>query len=126
MPYQCYSFDSTRVRRPDASYIRPGRFENETLPEGHIRVFPDLAVEVVSPNDLYYKVESKVDEYFRAGVSVVWVVNPAFRTVRVFRGSIQNLTQFGPDDELTDDEAMPGFRCRVVELFPPREPQPEQ
>ncbi|GAB4138951.1 MAG: Uma2 family endonuclease [Planctomycetaceae bacterium] len=118
--YQCYSFDSTRVRRPDASYVRPGRFDHDVLPEGHIRIPPDLAVEVVSPNDLYYKVEHKVDEYFQAGVSLVWVVNPAFKTVRVFRKSIQNLTQFGPGDEITDEEIMPGFRCRVIELFPPQ------
>jgi len=115
--YQCFSVDPNRVRKPDASYVGPGRFENDEIPEGHIRVPPDLAVEVVSPNDFYYDVEKKVDEYLRAGVRMVWVVNPEFWTVRVFRDSIQNLAQFGPDDELTGGDVLPEFRCRVSDLF---------
>ena len=120
--YQCYPFAPDQVRKPDASFVCAGRFENDEIPDGHIRIPPDLAVEVVSPNDLYYKVESKVDEYLRAGVSIVWVVNPEFRTVRVFRGSIEQLTQFGPNDELTGGETLPGFRCRVADLFPAPSP----
>jgi Uma2 family endonuclease len=40
------------VRKPDVSFVRVGRFPNEEVPEGHIRLAPDLAAEVVSPNDL--------------------------------------------------------------------------
>ena len=117
MTYQCFPFDPNRVRKPDASYIAPGRFENDVLPEGHIRIPPDLAVEVVSPNDLYIELEKKVDDYLRAGVRMVWVVSPEFRTVRVFRDSIEHPTQFGPQDELSGEDVLPGFRCRVLEFF---------
>jgi len=115
--YQCFPFDPARVRRPDASYVAAGRFANDEIPAGHIPIPPDLAVEVVSPNDLYYDVEGKVNEYLQAGVRMVWLLNPGNRTVRVFRESIEHSTQLGPDDELTGGEVLPGFRCPVGSLF---------
>src|SRR5205814_792113 len=54
--YQCYADHPGRVRRPDVSFIAAGRLPREQL-EGHVRIAPDLAVEVVSPNDLAYEVE---------------------------------------------------------------------
>jgi len=51
--------------------------------EGHCPIAPDLAVEVVSPHDLYSEVEAKVNDYLGAGVSLVWVVDPPTRSVRV-------------------------------------------
>lgn len=116
--YQCFPFDPNRVRIPDASYIGPGGLENDEIPEGHIPVPPDLAVEVVSPNDLFYNVENKIDEYLRAGVKMVWLVNPELRTIRIVRGNIVNAKQVGPGDELTGDDVLPGFRCAVSKLFP--------
>ena len=56
---------------------------SERLPAGHIPITPDLAVEVVSPNDRVYEVDTKVEEYLRAGVPLVWVVNPETRVLHV-------------------------------------------
>jgi Uma2 family endonuclease len=106
------------VRKPDVSFIRLGRLPNETLPPGHIRIAPDLAVEVVSPNDLYYEVEEEVAEYRSAGVRLIWVVVPPTRTVLVRRldGSIAEVGEAG---ELDGEDAVPGFRCPVRDLFLP-------
>jgi Uma2 family endonuclease len=65
--YQCYPDDPTRVRKPDVSFIRMGRLPNEQAPDGHILIAPDVAVEVVSPHDLVYEIETKVQEYLGAG-----------------------------------------------------------
>jgi Uma2 family endonuclease len=104
------------VRRPDVSFIRLGRLPNETLPAGHIRLPPDLAVEVVSPNDLFYEVEEKVREYRQAGVRLVWVVVPPSRSVLVRRldGTIAEMLEGG---ELSGEDVVPGFRCRVADIF---------
>jgi Uma2 family endonuclease len=115
--YQCFPFAPQMVRRPDASFVCAGRFDNEEIPEGHLPIPPDLAVEVVSPNDLYTHVENKVDEYLQAGVRLVWVVNPVNRTVRVFEETLERSRQFGPHNELTAPEVLPGFRCRIVAFF---------
>ena len=72
--YQC--FPGNRVRKPDVSLILAGRLPDDRVPEGHIRVVPDLAVEVVSPTDIQYDVDRKVAEYLEVGVKLVWVINP--------------------------------------------------
>ncbi|MFM9963506.1 MAG: Uma2 family endonuclease [Planctomycetaceae bacterium] len=112
--YRCFN-DTERVRKSDASYIRPGRLA--VIPEGFLEIPPDLAVEVVSPTDRYREVEQKAEEYLEAGVVVVWVFNPSNRSVRIFRSDTMPV-QLGPNDELTAEDIMPGFRCRVSDLFP--------
>ena len=117
--YRCYADDPDRVRKPDASFIRADRMAMP--PEGFITVVPDLVVEVVSPNDVYYEVQAKVDEYLNAGVRLVWVVNPPNKTVQVFQpGRIVH--EFGPADELPGGDVLPGFLCGVRSLFPVNPP----
>jgi len=114
--YQCFPGRPNLVRRPDVSFLRLGRLPNEELPEGHLRIAPDLAVEVVSPNDLYYEVEEKVREYRTAGVSLIWIVIPPTRTVLVRRLD-GTAAEVGENGELDGEQVVPGFRCRVADLF---------
>jgi Uma2 family endonuclease len=114
--YQCFPDAPNKVRKPDASFICLERMPADEKPEGHCRIAPDLAVEVISPNDLYYEVEDKVEEYLNAGVRLVWVVNPPKHTVRVYRADGTD-TKLREVDELTGEEVVRGFRCRVSELF---------
>lgn len=117
--FRCFKDDPERVRRPDASYIRPGRLPGDRIPAGHITIPPEVVVEVISPNDVYYEVEAKVEEYLEAGVPLVWLINPDNRSVRVFRTG-QRVLQLRESDELTGDDVLPDFRCPVAELFPPK------
>lgn len=115
--YQCFGEEADRVRRPDVSFIRQGRLSAEQFREGHCRIFPDLVVEVASPNDLYYDVQHKVQEYLTAGVTMVWVVDPPERSVMVYRrgGPVERLEE---NDQLSGDPVLPGFAVRVGDLFP--------
>ena len=114
--------ESRKVRKPDVSFVRFGRFPDEQPPPGHALLAPDLAAEVVSPNDTYEEVDQKIEEYIRAGVRLIWVVSPVNHTVRVHRldGSSASLRE---NDELDGEDVLPGFRCRVGDLFP-RPPAP--
>jgi Uma2 family endonuclease len=114
--YQCFPDDPRKVRRADVSFIAFGRLPEEKLPKGHIRIAPDLAVESVSPNDLAYEVDEKVEEFLAAGVKLVWVANPATRTVRVHRADGPG-TMLRAGDEMTGEDVLPGFRCRVSDFF---------
>jgi Uma2 family endonuclease len=116
--YQPFSNRPNLVRKPDASFIRAGRLLNETLPEGHIRLAPDFAAEVVSPNDLFYEVAQKMAEYHAAGIRLVWLLTPPTRTVQIRRID-GTLTEVGEEGELSGEEVIPGFRCSVRELFQP-------
>jgi len=62
---------------------------------------PDLAVGIISPNDLYEKVYAKVMEYLAAGVKQVWLVSPKLHTVTIYR-SATNITAFPGDSELVN------------------------
>jgi Uma2 family endonuclease len=114
--YQMLPGRPNLVRKPDVSFIRLDRFPTGDLPEGHIRLAPDLAVEVVSPNDLFYEVEEKVQEYRTAGVRLVWIIVPPTRTVLVRRLN-GTIAEVGEGGELDGEDVIPGFRCRVADLF---------
>jgi Uma2 family endonuclease len=121
--YQCFAEAPDRVRRPDVSFIHRSRMQPEYL-QGHIPVPPDLAVEVVSPNDLFYDVRQKVGEYLRAGVRLVWVVNPVKEEVDVYRANGTSvLARAG--DCLEGEDVIPGFRCPLADIFqrPPMDSQ---
>ncbi|MBI2477876.1 MAG: Uma2 family endonuclease, partial [Planctomycetia bacterium] len=64
--YRIFGADARKVRRPDGSFIARGRLPNDQPPKGHIEIFPDLVVEVVSPHDLASEIEIKVEEYLQA------------------------------------------------------------
>lgn len=115
--YQCFAEDPDRIRRPDVSFIHRSRMRPQYL-IGHIPIAPDLAVEVVSPNDLFFDVRRKAGEYMRAGVRLIWVVNPEEREVQVYRGNgTYQLVQNG--ESLDGEDVIPGFRCPLAEIFQP-------
>lgn len=113
--FQCYPDDPNKVRRPDISYISFATLPPDQEPTGHCRVPPDLAVEIISPNDVFEEVMQKAVEYLNAGVKRVWVVDPATQMVQIFRpGGGEILTN---RDSLSGEDVLPGFSCRVSDLF---------
>jgi Uma2 family endonuclease len=104
------------TRTDGASSSPRDRLPAEQLEEGYLTLPPDLAVEVVSPNDLAYEVEEKVQEYLAMGVRLVWVVYPPTRTISVRRRDRSTAVLY-PDDGLGGDDLLPGFVCRVGDLF---------
>src|SRR5258706_2289602 len=117
--YVCFPDAPGMVRKPDVSFIKSGRLPGDRTPEGHIPIAPDLAVEVLSPRDLAYDIERKVEECLKAGVREVWIVNPERRTVRIQRAdkTVQSLSE---NDSITGGNILPGFSAAVSEFFPPR------
>ena len=121
--YQCFPDSPRTLRRPDVSFVRLDRLAAEEIQDGWLRVVPDLVVEVVSPNDLSYEVEQKLEEYLRVGVPLIWVVFPPTRSIRVLRGD-GSMTILRNGDELLGEAIIPGFQCPVVDLFLPVSFQP--
>jgi Uma2 family endonuclease len=73
-------------------------------------------VEVVSPNDTAADVQDRVDDWLRAGTVVVWVVYPSSHSVLVWRG-LDRVERRSKDDDLDAEPALPGFVCKVRDLF---------
>ncbi len=108
--------DPDTVRAPDVSFVRRERVEREGIAKGYPVGSPDLAVEVLSPDDSPRKVEKKTGDWLAGGALEVWNVNPKKRTVTVHR-SADDVTALTEDDELDGGALLPGFRCRVSEIF---------
>src|SRR5205807_2989929 len=114
--FVCFPHRPRLVRKPDVSFVRRGRFPGDRPPIGHAHIAPDLAVEVVSPNDLAEEIEEKVQDYLMAGVPLVWVCYPGIRTIHVFRVD-RTTARLTDAQELDGETVLPGFRCRVGDLF---------
>lgn len=108
--------DPDTVRAPDVAFIRQERIDATGLSKGYRRGAPDLAVEVVSPNDLYTEVAEKVDAWLAHGTRMVVVVDPRRRTVAVHRPAtpVRHLTA---DDVLDGEDVVPGWTMPVKDLF---------
>jgi Uma2 family endonuclease len=106
------------TRGPDVAFVRA-----ERVPPNPRRGFfdgaPDLAVEVLSPEDRRSEVATKVDEWLEGGALSVWVVDPPNRSIEVYRPGNQVLRYRG-DDELRDEPTLPGFALRVRDVFESR------
>lgn len=119
MGYQINPAHPKWVRKPDVSFIRKEKLSKEIIESGFIKVAPDLVVEVLSPNDLAYEVDRKIAEYFDSGVSLIWIVNPETRIVRVYRRD-GTASVCNEQSTLDGEEVLPGFRCPVTSCFPDR------
>lgn len=119
--YQCFRHDRKQVRKPDGSFIAAGRLPGDRVPKGHIRIVPDLALEVVSPKDSYSTVDTKIHEYLDAGVRLVWVINPDTRTVKVYRQDDRRPVELTDGDQLDGADVLPGFRCAVTDILQPKD-----
>jgi Uma2 family endonuclease len=104
--------DPDTVRGPDIAY-----YELESAEDGYSIVAPLLAVEVLSPDDKASVLARKVADFLNNGVALVWVVDPATRSVVVYRQDSNPLVLF-EGDEITGEEILPGFRCAVADFFP--------
>jgi Uma2 family endonuclease len=104
------------VRAPDAAFIAKKRIPETGVPKTYWPFAPDLAVEVTSPSDRFTAVQTKVAEYFSAGTRLVWVVEPATRTIYVYH-SPHDVQVLGEDGELSGEDVLPGFRCAARRIF---------
>jgi Uma2 family endonuclease len=112
-----------RNRRPDVIFVPYSHWpRNRPVPPTNAwDVLPTLCVEVVSPHDLVDELTEKIDEYFRAGVTQVWVVHPRRQLVQV-HDSLTEVRGLGRADTLDGGQMLPGFTLPLGDLFPEPEP----
>ncbi|HEV3263366.1 MAG TPA: Uma2 family endonuclease [Gemmataceae bacterium] len=105
------------VRLPDVCFVSWGRLPGEALPDDAVaRVVPDLAVEVLSKSNTRAEMERKLREYFRAGVRLVWVVDPKTQTARIYTSPSKS-RRIGKEQALDGGPVLPGFSLPLKQLF---------
>ncbi|MGC8783864.1 MAG: Uma2 family endonuclease [Armatimonadota bacterium] len=104
------------VRGADVAFIRAEKLPEGKLPNHFARFAPDLVAEVLSPSDTFPNVLDKVNDWLEAGVALVWVVDPQGKRVYIYRKE-QPVRVVGDDEMLSGEDVLPGFECRVSEIF---------
>jgi Uma2 family endonuclease len=105
------------VRIPDVSFIKWDRIPGRRRPAEPVpELVPNLAVEVLSRSNTPGEMAAKRQDYFNAGVELVWEVDPVARTVAVYTNVTQVVT-LTVNDTLDGGSVLPGFVLPVHELF---------
>ncbi len=108
--------DPDTVRAPDiAFYVEERMTRGESVP-GYAEIVPDLAIEVVSPNDTVPEANDKARMWVANGVRLVWLVWPDWGTVEVFRPE-EDVVELSGDAVLEGQDVLPGFSTAVSEIF---------
>lgn len=108
-----------RNRRPDLAFVSYQRWPKDrekSKDDNAWPVVPNLIAEVVSPNDDADELMEKVNQYFQAGVEVVWVFYPHQEMVYVYESltEVRGLTR---DDTLDGGNVLPQFKVALKDLF---------
>jgi Uma2 family endonuclease len=105
------------VRIPDVAFTHWDRLPGRQRPTAPIpRLAPNLAVEVLSRSNTRGEMRVKRQDYFTAGVELVWEINPDARTVAVYT-SATDVTTLTETDTLDGGSVLPGFTLSVQNLF---------
>jgi Uma2 family endonuclease len=108
--------DPDTVRAPDIGFVRQERVDEVGEAGSYFPGAPDLAVEVLSPDDRVSRVEEKVSEWLEAGTSLVWTISPKLHIVTVYR-SRTDITVLTENDTLDGEDVIPGFQYPIAKLF---------
>lgn len=102
-----------QMRRPDIAYLSDKQVELTKKGED---VIPEFVIEIISGNDNINQVEKKIIEYYKAGVSIVWLILPEEQSVHVYtsRKTVKICTD---DDICSASPVLPDFEISVTELF---------
>jgi len=109
--------DPDTVRAPDIAFIARENLPATMPTSAFWPGAPDLAVEVLSPNDRMGEVDEKIRAWLAAGTKLVWIVDPKLRTVTVYRSSTDVVVKTAADT-LDGGDVVAGFSAPVADIFP--------
>lgn len=105
-----------RMVGPDVSFVAKRSLPVRDSPEGFLETIPQLVVEIRSKNDTRSEIDQKVTDYLKAGVQLVWVVEPVPQTVAEYRPGTPPRS-LGQGETLRCEAIIPGFALPLAELF---------
>ena len=104
---------------PDVAFVSRARAP-KPFPEKYVPMMPDLAVEILSPNNTRKEIQRKTGIYLRNGTQLVWIVVPGSQSVeacRLTEGDVVKRNIVGPDESLSGEPVLPGFELELSRLF---------
>jgi Uma2 family endonuclease len=113
-----FTMQNGNKRSPDISFVSKANLQGlEQLPDGFLVGAPDLAIEVLSPNNTIAEIHQKLVEYFENGSRLVWVINLKQHYVLVYRSAQEPDRLLKQSDMLDGEDVIAGFTMPLSELF---------
>ncbi|MGA2176427.1 MAG: Uma2 family endonuclease [Verrucomicrobiota bacterium] len=106
-------------RAPDISFIARPRLQAMGFKRSTRSFFPgapDLAVEVLSPNNTRREIDERLTDFFDSGTRLAWVIDPESQRVEICRSLTQRRV-IGAGGFLEGEDLLPGFLYPVADLF---------
>lgn len=106
-------------RAPDISFVPMVRLKALEFKPNEKRFFPgapDLAVEILSPNNTRREIDERLRDFFGSGTQVAWVIDPDQECVEVCH-STTHRQLIGSGGYLEGGSLLPNFRYPIADLF---------
>ena len=112
--FRCIFGPSGRERAyvPDLCYVAKARLTADL----HLHAAPDIAIEILSPDQDMARFLDKIQFYLLNGVRLIWVLDPAAATIAVLTPGEEART-LKSGDTLDAGDVLPGFSVPVAEIF---------
>lgn len=104
------------VLAPDVAFVEQSRYLSVEDEAGYLPLAPDLVVEVLSPNDRFFRVESKALAWLASGCKLVLLVDPESETVHAYR-SRSSIQIFQSQESVDCSDAVVGWSFDVKDIF---------
>jgi Uma2 family endonuclease len=110
-----YAIGPQTRRSPDVAVILGDRYE-ELKDATVIPIIPEIAAEVLSPEETLRTIHRKLKQYLEAGVKEIWIIDPSDRSIEIWTGSHLPDHDLSGSDTLTSP-LLPGFALPIDQLF---------
>jgi len=112
-----FTMKTGNKRSPDISFVSKERLRGiKRLPKGFFEGAPDLAVEIISPNNTFAELHGKMIEYFENECRLAWLIHPDEQSILVYRSSHPDRL-LKVTDNLEGEEIISGFSMAIKDLF---------
>ena len=121
VPYSSTGFwmQNRNCRAPDISFVAKARLLATGFKRQSRRFFPgapDLAVEVLSPNNTRAEMDERLRDFFDSGTQIAWIINVDTESVEVCHSPTQR-SLIGAGGCLDGENLLPGFTYSIADLF---------
>lgn len=112
-----YRLSPGQIKIPDGSFVSWNHMPGHVIPRDDIADFaPDLAIEFLGKENTHREMSRKLNDYFAAGVRLVWYVDSKTESVECFTSPTSSTLVKAPE-ALDGGEVLPGFRLPLDQLF---------